>query len=539
MLERRAWTRRSVLGAMVAAPAAAGIGAVLNTATGAPLDGRAYPTFNLKTDFDAVGDGAHNDTGAFRKAAEALSRPENLGGTLVIPAGTYKVGEQVTGGVPYYAPKEIFVVEGLQFLHIQGNGATIRLASGLHYGAFDTSGGRLPLSSKESERAAIGAMIRLVDCANVTISDLTLDGNNSALVLGGGWANTETDAVNGIQALATGIWLNRCTDVVIRDVRTHHHGLDGITILHQERRPEVRKPHLLERVTSDHNGRQGLSWIGGWGLTCKSCSFSHTGRQPHPDAAGGFVASKPGAGVDIEPNRNASHEITREGRFENCEFVDNAGHGVEAANGDSRDNTFTGCVFWAVSDTPWTTMGGANAGAGHAIYVTKPGVTFNGGTRFHGYFERVYGNSDPAEATAFTDCTIEDRPWTNGGVHRREYLFYAQPTGSGVTWTNCWFNAHRSRTVHITHSMRFVNCGFTHGRNDLAAGTYQALFENCRISGGRFLETDAVTKNYYLRLVANVVVENGTRDTTVEGPRIRWQTTSGPIGTIAPRTYPA
>jgi hypothetical protein len=61
---------------------------------------------------------------------------------------------------------------------------------------------------------------------------------------------------------------------------------------------------------------------------------------------------------------------------------------------------------------------------------------------------------------------------------------------------------------------------------------------NCRISGGRFLETDAVTKNYYIRLVSGVVVENGTRDTTVEGPRIRWQAVDGATGIITPGTYP-
>jgi hypothetical protein len=533
MVERRPWTRRSVLGMMVAAPAVVGIGGVAEAAR------RAYPTFDLKADFGAVGDGSRNDTGAFQAAAAALSSAENRGGTLVIPAGTYKVGGQDKGGVPYYSPWEIFNAEGLEFLDIQGNGATIRLASGLHYGAFDAQGRRIPLSSNESERAAIGAMIRLADCANVTISDLTLDGNNGALVLGGGWANSEADAVNGIQAMATGIWLDRCTNVIVRDVRTHHHGLDGITILHRLRRPEARKPHLLERVTSDHNGRQGLSWIGGWGLTCRDCSFSHTGRQPHAGAPGGFVASKPGAGLDIEPNRGAAHEITREGRFENCEFVNNIGHGVEASNGDSLDNTFANCVFWAVSDTRWTTMGGAETGAGHAVYIAKPGVRFTDGTRFHGYFERVHGSADPAAATAFTNCTIEDRLWTNGRVHRKEYLFYAQPTGAGVTWTNCWFNARSSRTVHITHDMRFVNCGFTHNRNDLASGTFQALFENCRISGGKFLETDLVTKDYYIRLVANVVVAPGTRATTVEGLRIRWQTpVTGPIGTITPGTYP-
>lgn len=531
MSQRKPWTRRSVLGAMVAAPAA------LSAIPSAGATSLAYPTYNLKTDFHAVGDGVRNDTGAFQDAAAALTRSN--GGTLVIPAGTYKVGGQTTGGSPYYVPWEIFNAEGLDFLAIQGNGATIRLASGLRYGAFDALGKRIPLSSKTSERAAVGQMIRLVDCANVTISNLTLDGNNDALVLGGGWANSESDAVNGIQALATGIWLDRCTNVVVRDVHTHHHGLDGITILHRTVRPSVRKPHLLERVRSEYNGRQGLSWIGGWGLTCRSCSFSHTGRQAHAGAVGGFVASKPGAGVDIEPNRGAPEEITREGRFEDCEFVNNAGHGVEATNGDSRDNTFTNCVFWAVSDTSWTTMGGATAGAGHAIYIAKPAVRFNGGTRFHGFFERVHGSADPAEATSFTSCTIEDRLWTNGRVNRKEYLFYAQPTGVGVTWTNCWFNAHKSRTVHVTHDMDFVNCGFTHGRSDLAEGTFQALFGNCRISGGRFLETDTVTRNYYIRLTENVVVAAGTRDTTVEGPNIRWQTpVTGRINVIAPGTYP-
>ncbi len=92
--ERRPWTRRSVLGVMVAGPAAAGIGVTTAVAR------RAYPTFDLRADFGAVGDGTHNDTGAFQDAAAALSSAANRGGTLVIPPGTYKVGGQDKGGVP-------------------------------------------------------------------------------------------------------------------------------------------------------------------------------------------------------------------------------------------------------------------------------------------------------------------------------------------------------------------------------------------------------------------------------------------------------
>ena len=120
--------------AEVAAPAA----------TEAPMNGLvALPPavakyrVDVKQDCGARGDGKANDSAAFREAAVRLQKAG--GGTLVIPKGTYIVGEQThdAGQYPYYKMGLIFEVRSLKGLLIEGNGATLRLAPGLRYGSFD------------------------------------------------------------------------------------------------------------------------------------------------------------------------------------------------------------------------------------------------------------------------------------------------------------------------------------------------------------------------------------------------------------------
>jgi len=103
----------------------------------------AYPTIDLKKDCGAKGDGATNDTAAFQKAAEQIQAAG--GGTLAIPKAVYVVGRQehVEDKTPYYQSQGVFAVSKVNFLLIEGNGATLRFAPGLRYGSFDPKSGEV------------------------------------------------------------------------------------------------------------------------------------------------------------------------------------------------------------------------------------------------------------------------------------------------------------------------------------------------------------------------------------------------------------
>ncbi|WP_053207872.1 right-handed parallel beta-helix repeat-containing protein [Jiangella muralis] len=501
--------RRTVLAGAAAAAVATQLPRAAATA--------AYPTFDIRADFGAAGNGSTNDTTAFQQAAAAIQAAG--GGTLTIPAGVYVVGRQThTSGVtPYYVMEPIFALTGVQFLHVKGAaGAVLRLAAGLRFGSFHpTTGARydppsLPFTTA-SYGVEAGRMIEVLDGSDLTIENLELDGNNDQLVLGGEFGDT------GRQLKATGIRLLGCTNVRITDVHAHHHGLDGVTVGqpgHTAADPAT--PHTITRLRSEYNGRQGLSWTGGRGLTCTDSQFNHTGRAA--------VQSAPSAGVDIE----AEGSVCRDGLFTGCEFVNNAGSGLDVTHGDSGYTRFEGCTFWGTTT--------------YSAYTTKPGLVFKWST-FNGTANVGYGSADAALATVYADCHFEDRPWTNGQVYRGTYLVTdAGNTGQNVRYADCTFVARELRSIwtnDITVQKHFVRCTIDHRYAALADGGIQCHPWGARLVACTFTESMGTSaRNWYIHL-NDILVENdvdGTQ-TTVTGPRVHWGSASGPVGTIAEGTY--
>ncbi len=487
------------------------------------------PRIDLKVDCQAVGDGITNDTAAFQKAAMLLAK----GGELTIPPGVYIVGVQdektdPDAPGPYYTAQPIFTVDGASCLLIRGHGATVRVAPGLHYGGFDTSGNPKDVNGRiQSEAAHVGRVIELTDCANVWIEGLELDGNCSELILGGQWDDVDR------QTIATGLSFNRCTNVNVVDVHTHHHGLDGITVRHTEMKPTAPKPHTFTRVVSEYNGRQGLSWIGGWGLECIDSKFNHTGRAPNGN---GVLASKPGAGLDIEPNAG-TQDITRGGVFRNCEFFDNVGPGIVTAGGDAGFATFIDCVFWGTTT--------------YSAWPAHRGLAFES-CDFHGTVVRASDGSatgtttpNAALATAFTKCTFEDvsPDPADARVYRNGHL-YNLPVGrgEGVTFTECAFINHGVRSVYIDDTETrevFDRCTFTFANAGLANLSQQTTFRGSRVIACTFQESAGVTasgRTFFIE-ITNVQVATSTPPTRVMGPRVRWNSTSGDTGDIEPGDY--
>ena len=87
--------------------------------------------------------------------------------------------------------------------------------------------------------------------------------------------------------------------------------------------------------------------------------------------------------------------MCRDGRFVECEFVDNSGCGMVADSGDSADCLFERCRF--VGTTNWS------------AWPKKPGFVFRD-CLFVGSIVQVFGDRDPARATQFVGCRFHGDP---------------------------------------------------------------------------------------------------------------------------------
>lgn len=488
-----------------------------------------FPRLDLKADCGAAGDGKTNDTAAFQKAASLIQKAG--GGELVIPAGVYIVGKQTvksSANAPgaWYQAAEIFTVTGVACLKISGYGATLRVQAGLHYGGFNPSTGQpQDYTGGSQNEAAVGRIFDIQSSQNVFIEGLEIDGSNESLILGGQAGDVDR------QVAATGIVFNGCSDVTVVDVHTHHHALDGIAVEHLSGPPPKKMPHQLIRVVSEYNGRQGLSWIGGWGLACTDCKFNHTGRALNGGTA---LFSKPGAGLDIEPNAGTT-DLTRDGLFTQCEFIDNAGPGMETAGGDAGYAKFVSCTFWGTTT--------------YSLWPVHPGIELVDcvihGTAVHASDGSTSANPTPvpALATRFTNCTFEDVPWTNGLVYRNGSLYNLPDSTPGVTWTGCTFINHGVTAVNVADASTrevFDTCTFVFSNATLANGAKQATIQGSEITSCHFAESAAVSASgrVFFIDVVNVLVSPGQTPTHVDGPQVLWNSaTTGTTGDIAPGTY--
>jgi len=147
--------------------------------------------------FGAVGDGITNDSGAFAAMSDFVNA--RGGGTIVLRKTTYVVGRQAsdpTQSTFSFMPSKIIALAGCtNKITIVGNGGRLRCADGLRYGTFDASGQPTshPLPYLEHGELATPymAMIKIEKCSGgIEISDLELDGNVTALVIGGPFGDT-------------------------------------------------------------------------------------------------------------------------------------------------------------------------------------------------------------------------------------------------------------------------------------------------------------------------------------------------------------
>jgi hypothetical protein len=206
--------------------------------------------------------------------------------------------------------------------------------------------------------------------------------------------------------------------------------------------------------------------------------------------------------------------------------------------GDGGYTTFDDCTFWGTT--------------GYTVWVKQPGIRFYN-SRFYGTGVHVNnGSSDTsaspnaALATYFESCLFEDKPWTDGNVKRSGSLYnVGAGQGQGVTWKNCTFHNHAVKAISAAdESTReiFDGCTFIADNEALASGGSQALFAGSQLTSVHFSESTAMAqgaRTYFID-VANVRVmtpPTGSPSTRVDGPRLHWNTPTGPTSTIAPGLY--
>jgi hypothetical protein len=340
-------------------------------------------------DFGAVGDGATNDTDAFIALSDAI----NDAGSCVVdltPGATYLVGKQSLAGTSYNAdmgvsswylkPHPILFLNNCDGVTIRFNGAKLKCVAGLKFGGFNpTTGVALGSITVDPTKVAspFGWMIYVANSTNVSISGGTIDGNLAHYVAGGQYGDT------GWQIACHAIEVNTCRQVTISDMILTDCGTDGLVIASpglDDASPD--SAIAVTRVRSEYNGRNNCSLVGGKGIAFRDCSFNYSGGR-------GGIISNPSAGFDVE----AESALVRKIRFDNCEFSTNYNAGLVADSGDGADIEINTCRF----------IGSLNV----AAWLKKPGIkVYN--SIFMGATFQVYGDTDPAQAAHFYECTFTD-----------------------------------------------------------------------------------------------------------------------------------
>ncbi|MEO6454096.1 MAG: glycosyl hydrolase family 28-related protein, partial [Ginsengibacter sp.] len=232
-----------------------------------------YIVRDIKT-FGAKGDGRTNDHNAFQRAA-AYFNNRGGNGKLIISKGTYIIGKQIfTGGKPgkpAYEGEDLLRFIKLKNFKITGTTMSIlKYKDSLRFGSFSPATGMRydppnNLFQNSSYAAAVGNCIFFEECRNISVTNLSIDGNNKSMAVGG-FFNT-----SGIQLPHYGIFIKNSNNVIIDNINVHHFGLDGICVSNivSQQKDSI----SILNSSFQYNVRQGLSWIGGNYLVVNNCKF--------------------------------------------------------------------------------------------------------------------------------------------------------------------------------------------------------------------------------------------------------------------------
>lgn len=421
---------------------------------GRTLDQRLNDEVNV-VDEGADPTGATNATAAFAAASAKINAAG--GGRLVIPPGTYTVGQQTFAQEALWAYKPdpiISITNCPRPVEIVGYGAKLVAADGLKYGSYDPVTGEayypdsFPFTDYTYRASGYEAMILLTGNASVRVAGVELDGNSPNMALGGGWN------MDGWQLPGDGIYAYSNDRLTVVDVFSHHHPLDGIQIGYPGLTDaDIKYPHRILSSTFEDNGRQGMSWVGGNSLVAIGSRFARTGRAVNI-GLGSELASAPGAGVDVE----AESSICRNGMFLECEFADNSGAGlVSHSASDNANFSAHRCRF--IGTTTW------------ALWPNNPGWKFYDSVIAGGMTNPYNDDADPDKSAQFYNCRFTgDTSLSETGTLYVNNYTVAEFTAATALFQNCHFDdaaATGSQGSLYAGAGRFRDCSFVNTSGNL------------------------------------------------------------------------
>ena len=258
---------------------------------------------------------------------------------------------------------------------------------------------------------------------------------------------------------------------------------------------------------------KGCPWWGGNTLRFEQCVFADTAQGP--------VASRPRAGVDIEPNgQNWTTNLT----FEDCQFVNNRGVGLLADAGNSSGITARGCTFWQ----GFNPLPGMTVGSGDAFWLKKDDVLIDS-CQVHGSVSNLAATAE-VRRTSFDNAV---HPTLGRAAQRRAYLL----DQAGGTFIGCAFTVSGAVSTGLMFCKRpiaFRSCQMRFAATGLSAGRPIALFSaTSSLTNVTFSEGTNLSKDARFIYGGNAQLRGKV---FVTGPSIRWNSRNGPIGNITARS---
>lgn len=385
---------------------------------------------------------AQANTKALQKISAFINA--NRGGiTLVFDKGTYRVGGEALAGANdkgyAYKGEPMLTLNGCtKPVVVEGRGAVLKLADGLHFGSFDPATGKVHNApaggfTNYNYAAYPGNLLDFRNNGSVTVRNLTLDGNLQGLALGGYWGDV------GFQLPADGVFSVDNKDLTLQKVTGRFCGRDGVQVANQTKNASSGKVNFYDCVF-DGNARQGFSWIGGNHLNAVRTQFINTGKTV--SKAGAVVKSAPGAGVDME----AEVGHIRNGVFTDCTIYNNDGAGLLTV-GDVGNISYNGGKI--IGTTGWSIYGSGPATKFSKALIVGSLVNLRVGS----------GPMDPLNAK-FDSCRITLDPVysPNGKVYGNYVMDFGG--GAGGWFTNCIIDSHERGSVYGGDGCVFTDCTF-------------------------------------------------------------------------------
>lgn len=348
-----------------------------------------------------------SDQAAFNAAAEYINK---RGGNtrLTIPAGKYWVGPSYNYKVqhknmPVGKLWDVFALTNCKNVTIEGIGNTfIQFLDNIPFGCVPF------LPDGRDSSVHIGSLFRFTNSDNINILNIKGNGNNTKFRLLNNWGV----GANPFEREHEGLFILNSRDIILKDVNLSHFGRDGMMILKDSDRNPT-KNLRFENCRFDYNGRNGVSWCGGENVSFYNCTFNYN--------ASGKIVTNPGAGLDIEPERNA---LCKNGKFIKCTFTNNGGYGIMSVYNTASKVIFDSCKI----------IGNTN----YSLIASSPYFAFSN-TSVAGTALFTYDAATEAEGIKLQNCSFTDSI-SSKKIYRSNYMASIQ--GRYIRFDNCIFTSY-------------------------------------------------------------------------------------------------